>query len=125
MPSSESYGERVAPNAKGIATVITLAIWSPRRVGLKRSRCPEIAKASSTRRHLNATVAMNPTLRDRLMQKLVAGTNTHKVGDVAQTLMGVAPSASTISRLNQTLTQQFEQWRQRRLQAHWRIIYLD
>jgi putative transposase len=39
--------------------------------------------------------------------------------------MGVAPSASTISRLNQTLTQQFEAWRERRLQEHWRIVYLD
>jgi transposase-like protein len=39
--------------------------------------------------------------------------------------MGVAPSASTISRLNQTLTQQFDAWRQRRLQDHWRILYLD
>jgi transposase-like protein len=55
----------------------------------------------------------------------VAGTSTQKVGEVAQTLMGVAPSASTISRLNQTLTQQFEAWRERPLQAHWRIVYLD
>ncbi len=39
--------------------------------------------------------------------------------------MGVAPSASTISRLNQTLTQQFDAWRQRPLQDHWRIVYLD
>src|SRR5207245_7214720 len=42
-----------------------------------------------------------------------------------QTLMGVAPSASTISRLNQSLTQQFDTWRQRPLQEHWRILYLD
>jgi putative transposase len=55
----------------------------------------------------------------------VSGTSTHKVGEVAQTLMGVAPSASTISRLNQTLRQQFEAWRERRLQQHWRIVYLD
>src|SRR2546423_6119427 len=55
----------------------------------------------------------------------VAGTSTHKVGEVAQTLMGVAPSASTISRLNQTLTQQFDAWRERSLQEHWRIVYLD
>jgi len=55
----------------------------------------------------------------------VAGLSTRKVGEVAQTLMGVAPSASTISRLNQTLTQQFEAWRERRLQEHWRIVYLD
>ncbi|GAC1408271.1 MAG: hypothetical protein NVSMB49_28450 [Ktedonobacteraceae bacterium] len=56
---------------------------------------------------------------------LVAGVSTQKVGDVAQTLMGVAPSASTLSRLNQTLTQQFETWRERPLQEHWRIVYLD
>jgi len=30
-----------------------------------------------------------------------------------------------VSRLNQTLTQQFETWRERRLQEHWRILYLD
>jgi putative transposase len=47
------------------------------------------------------------------------------VGEVAQTLLGVAPSASTISRLNQNLTHQFETWRQRALQTHWRILYLD
>ena len=47
----------------------------------------------------------------------VAGTSTHKVGEVAQTLMGVAPSASTISRLNHSLTQQFEAWRERPLPA--------
>jgi putative transposase len=40
-------------------------------------------------------------------------------------LIGVAPSASTVSRLNQTLTEQFETWRERRLQEHWRILYLD
>ena len=39
--------------------------------------------------------------------------------------MGVAPSASTINRLNQSLTQQFEAWRESRLQEHYRIVYLD
>jgi putative transposase len=47
------------------------------------------------------------------------------VGEVAQTLLGVAPSASTISRLNQSLTQQFEAWWERPLQPHWRVLYLD
>ena len=41
-----------------------------------------------------------------LTEMFVAGVSTQKVGDVAQTLMGVAPSASAVSRLNQTLTQQ-------------------
>jgi putative transposase len=66
-----------------------------------------------------------PHIAEGLTQMFVAGTSTHKVGEVAQTLLGVAPSASTISRLNQTLTQQFEAWRERSLQAHWRILYLD
>src|SRR2546430_4938712 len=39
--------------------------------------------------------------------------------------MGVAPSASTISRLNQSLSHQFDTWRQRPLQEHWRVLYLD
>ncbi len=66
-----------------------------------------------------------PHIAEGLTQMFVAGTSTHKVGEVAHTLIGVAPSASTISRLNQTLTQQFESWRERALQAHWRILYLD
>jgi putative transposase len=66
-----------------------------------------------------------PHIAEGLTQMFVAGTSTHKVGEVTQTLLGVAPSASTISRLNQTLTQQFEAWRQRPLQRHWRIVYLD
>ncbi len=66
-----------------------------------------------------------PHIADGLTQMFVAGTSTHKVGEVAQTLLGVAPSASTISRLNQTLAHQFATWRQRPLQKHWRVLYLD
>src|SRR6202171_876143 len=54
----------------------------------------------------------------------VSGTSTQKVGKVAEKLLGVAPSASAVSRLNQTLTEQYEAWRERRLLAHYRVIYL-
>ena len=50
-------------------------------------------------------------MAEGLTQMLVAGVRTHQVGEVAQTLMGFAPSASTVSRLNQTLTEQLETWR--------------
>jgi putative transposase len=60
-----------------------------------------------------------------LTEMFVAGTSTHKVGDVAQTLMGVALGAGAISRLSRDLEQQFMTWRERRLQEHWRILYLD
>jgi putative transposase len=66
-----------------------------------------------------------PQVAQGLTDMFVAGVSTHKVGEVAQTLMGVAPSASTISRLNQDLEQQFQAWRERGLQTHWRILYLD
>jgi transposase-like protein len=55
----------------------------------------------------------------------VAGASTHKIGEVAETLMGVAPSASAISRLNRDLEQQLTAWRERRLQADFRILSLD
>jgi len=66
-----------------------------------------------------------PQVAEGLTQMFVAGVSTEKVGEVAQTLMGVAPSASAVSRLNQTLTEQFEAWRERSLQNHYRVIYLD
>ena len=45
-----------------------------------------------------------PQVAAALTEMFVSGTSTHKVGEVTKTLLGVAPSASTISRLNQTLT---------------------
>jgi len=58
-----------------------------------------------------------PQIAAGLTEMFVAGASTHKVGDVAEILMGVAPSASTVSRLNRDLEQQFTAWRERRLQA--------
>jgi transposase-like protein len=66
-----------------------------------------------------------PEVAEALTEMFVSGTSSHKVGNVAETLMGVAPSASAVSRLNQTLTQQYEMWRERPLLKHYRILYLD
>ena len=56
-------GENAVPSAKAIATAPTRVIWRQRQGGSRRSKSPEIGKVSSTPRHLNATVAMNPTLQ--------------------------------------------------------------
>ena len=56
-----------------------------------------------------------PEVAEALTQMFVSGTSTHKVGEVAATLMGVAPSASAVSRLNHTLTEQYATWRERPL----------
>jgi putative transposase len=66
-----------------------------------------------------------PEVAEALTQMFVSGTSTHNVGKVAEKLMGVAPSASAVSRLNQTLTEQYEAWRERPLQTHYRVVYLD
>jgi putative transposase len=66
-----------------------------------------------------------PEVAEALTEMFVSGTSTHKVGNVTEKLMGAAPSASAVSRLNQTLTEQYEAWRQRPLLAHYRILYLD
>lgn len=66
-----------------------------------------------------------PEVAEAMTEMFVSGTSTHKVGKVAEKLTGVAPSASAVSRLNQTLTEQFEAWRVRSLLAHYRLLYLD
>jgi putative transposase len=66
-----------------------------------------------------------PQVADGLTEMFASGTSTHKVGQGAQTLMGVAPSASAVSRLNHSLSEQFEVWRERPLLPHYRILYLD
>jgi putative transposase len=66
-----------------------------------------------------------PEVAEALTQMFVSGVSTHKIGEIAQTLMGAAPSGSSVSRLNQTLTEQYEAWRERPLLDHYRVVYLD
>jgi putative transposase len=66
-----------------------------------------------------------PAVEEGLRDMFVAGVTTAKVGAVAEQLIGVAPSASAVSRLNADLLVQFQQWRERPLQAEWRVFYAD
>ncbi len=66
-----------------------------------------------------------PEVAEALTDMFGSFTSTQNVGKVAEKLLGVAPSASTVSRLNQTLTEQYEGWRKRSLPAHYRVVYLD
>ena len=64
-----------------------------------------------------------PEVAEALTDMFGSFTSTHRVGKVAEKLLGVAKSVSAVSRLNQTLTEQYEAWRERRLLEHYRIIY--
>src|SRR6266567_348315 len=125
MPSLELHGENVAPNAKAIAMAPTRVIWRQGRVGSRRSTCEDDREGQFHTQAFERYQRYEPHIAEGLTQMFVAGVSTQKVGEVAETLMGVAPSASTISRLNQSLTHQYETWRQRPLQTHWRVLYLD
>jgi putative transposase len=56
-----------------------------------------------------------PAVEEGLRQMFVAGVSTAKVGEVAEQLIGVAPSKSAVSRLNSDLYSQFKVWRERPL----------
>src|SRR5579885_3852814 len=51
-----------------------------------------------------------PEVAEALTDMFVSGTSTHRVGKVAEKLLGVGPSASAVSRLTHALTEQYEAW---------------
>jgi putative transposase len=125
MHSSAWDGEKAAGSSKGYRN----GFYS-RDVVTSSGRLEDLKVPRDREGHFHTQVFDRysrdvPHIAEGLTQMFVAGTSTHKVGEVAETLMGVAPSASTISRLNQSLSHQFDTWRERSLQTHWRVLYLD
>ncbi len=53
------------------------------------------------------------------------GVSQSQVGPVIEPLLGRSPSASAVSRLAHDLEGECAAWRERPLQAHYRVIYLD
>src|SRR5713226_2294631 len=92
MRSSESVGENAAQSAKATAMVTTPAIWSPPLVGSKRSTCEDDREGQFHTQTFERYSRYEPHIAEGLTQMFVAGTSTHKVGEVAQTLLGVARS---------------------------------
>jgi putative transposase len=66
-----------------------------------------------------------PQVEEGLRDMFVEGLSTAKVGSVAEKLIGVAPSASAVSRLNADLEAQFKAWREQPVGARYRVIYAD
>jgi transposase-like protein len=64
-------------------------------------------------------------ITDTLTGMFFGGVSQSRVGVVVEPLLGEAPSANTVSRLAHDLQTECDTWRQRPLQAHYRIIHLD
>jgi putative transposase len=125
MLSLERPGENAAGSSKGYRNGTYTRDLATSTGRLEEIKVPRDRAGQFHTQAFERYSRCEPHIADGLMQMFVAGVSMHKVGEVAETLTGVAPSASTISRLNQTLTQQFDAWRQRPLQDYWRILYLD
>ena len=125
MPSLERRGENVVPNAVAIAMASTRVMRATTSGPIEDLNVPRDRAGEFHTQVFERYNRYEQQVADGLTEMFVSGTSTHKVGEVAQTLMGVAPSASAVSRLNHTLTEQFEAWRVRPLLIHYRILYLD
>jgi transposase-like protein len=62
---------------------------------------------------------------DTLTGMFFGGVSQTHVGPVIKPLLGMTPSASAVSRLAHDLEGECAAWRERPLQAHYRVIYLD
>jgi transposase-like protein len=64
-------------------------------------------------------------LDQAICEMFVAGVSTARVGEVLEALSGTQPSPSTVSRVFHGLEAEFEQWKQRPLQAHYWYVFAD
>jgi hypothetical protein len=92
MRSSAWDGENATPSVKAIATASTPVIWSPLPVALRGSTCEDDREGQFHTQVFERYSRYEPHSAEGLTQMFVAGTSTQKVGEVAQTLMGVARS---------------------------------
>lgn len=78
--------------AKGIAMAPTPVIWSPLEARIEEIKVPRDREGQFHTQVFDRYSRFEPHIAEGLTQMFVAGTSTHKVGEVAQTLMGVARS---------------------------------
>lgn len=60
-----------------------------------------------------------------ICEMFIAGASTTRVGEVVETLSGMQPSPSTVSRVFHGLEEEFETWKKRSLQAHYWYVFAD
>jgi len=99
-----SWGE-CTPNRRGYRTASSTRDLVTSTGRIEDLKVPRDREGTFHRHVFERSHRDEPEVAQALTQMLVSGTSTHQVGEVAQTLMGVAPSASAVSRLNHTLTE--------------------
>jgi transposase-like protein len=116
----------VVPSAKAIAMASIPASLSTSTGRIEDVKVPRDREGQFHTQVFERYSRDAPHIAEGLTQMFVAGTSTrHPWGKWLKRSWESLEVASTISRLNQSLTHQFEAWRERPLQEHWRVVYLD
>jgi putative transposase len=66
-----------------------------------------------------------PEIEAAVEEMYVAGVSQRRVADVTEKLVGARPSPKRVAKMTEGLSERFEQWKKRALEAHYRAIYLD
>jgi putative transposase len=64
-------------------------------------------------------------LNQAIGEMFVKGASTRQVGEIVETLTGVKPSPSAVSRVHQTLQDEFDVWKHRPLLTHYLYVFAD
>ncbi|MFA5657057.1 MAG: transposase, partial [Dysgonamonadaceae bacterium] len=65
------------------------------------------------------------SVEEALVEMYLAGVSVRRVEDITQALWGTRVSAGTVSRLNQKVYTQIDEWRKRPLELAYPYVYLD
>ena len=65
------------------------------------------------------------SVEEAMIEMYLAGVSVHRVEDISEALWGARVSPGTISRLNQKVYVQIEEWRNRKLVAEYPYVYMD
>ena len=65
------------------------------------------------------------SVEEALVEMYLAGVSVRRVEDITEALWGTRVSAGTVSRLNQKVYSQIDEWRQRPLEMAYPYVYLD
>ncbi|MFB3880168.1 MAG: IS256 family transposase [Armatimonadota bacterium] len=66
-----------------------------------------------------------PLVDELIREMFVAGVSTRRVGEILEALLGDRPSATTVSRIAKTLSEQAKRFHHRPLHDRWRFLLLD
>ncbi len=111
-------GRMHAPSAEAIAMGPPRVTWSRPPGALRLSKSEDDREGTFHSQVFERYQRYEAEVAEALTQMFGSAVSTHKVGEVTQTLLGGAPSASAVSRLNQRLPEPYAAWRERPLLPH-------